>query len=289
MKFFTCFNREEHLESHKRNEGKKLENEFMLKQLYVDKELNRQNQRLIYDDHKQKMSQHTDYNSKNIEVNVAGLPVQYFDTNGNAYLNKMKRIDENFDDIENNVIEFDLTDNFLGFTRLKFLLVCLQLDRERRSNTRLEELTDDQDDGIDEIENANIDFLFESIEKEMKSGLLSEASKPFDSRANILNRQNSNTEAQMKSMPPVKCLNESQATETSTACRICFIFKTYETHETFNHDCLFFLFEKQGSLDRGRENIELQERELMQRVYEIRKTIALEGRNKVKGNNLTHD
>ena len=37
------------------------------------------------------------------------------------------------------------------------------------------------------------------------------------------------------------------------------------------------------SLDRGRENIESQERETMKRVYELRKTIALENRKK---NNL---
>jgi len=37
------------------------------------------------------------------------------------------------------------------------------------------------------------------------------------------------------------------------------------------------------SLDRGRENIENQERETMKRVYELRKTIALENRKK---NNL---
>lgn len=32
------------------------------------------------------------------------------------------------------------------------------------------------------------------------------------------------------------------------------------------------------SLERGRENLESQERELMRRVYDIRKTIALDNR-----------
>ncbi len=34
------------------------------------------------------------------------------------------------------------------------------------------------------------------------------------------------------------------------------------------------------SLDRGRQNIENQEREVMKRVYELRKTLAIENRKK---------
>ncbi len=44
----------------------------------------------------------------------------------------------------------------------------------------------------------------------------------LENRTNILSQQNENVEKRIKNVPQVKCLNESEATDTSTACMINF-------------------------------------------------------------------
>ena len=97
-----------------------------------------------------------------------------------------------------------------------------KLDRDRRAHSQIEELTNDYDDEMNGIENENIDFLFESIEKEMKtnSATTEPHSHQFGNRVNVLNQHNATADRQIKNMPQAKCLNESQATETSSACKL---------------------------------------------------------------------
>lgn len=40
---------------------------------------------------------------KSVQINVAGEPIKYTDSTGFTFMNKMRKIDENFDDIENAV------------------------------------------------------------------------------------------------------------------------------------------------------------------------------------------
>jgi hypothetical protein len=83
------------------NEAKKLENEYLLKQMLWDKQIQlkptfQQFKKSLDDyDHAQKTAQ--------ISVNVAGEPLKLTDSNGFTYMNKMRCIDENFDEIENEV------------------------------------------------------------------------------------------------------------------------------------------------------------------------------------------
>lgn len=97
-----------HLESHKQIEGQKLDNEFILKRMLWDNK-NQQgsnsallNERSTYKDFKDNLSRYESIQN-NFEVNVAGKPTRYTDENGSTYMNKMRKIDENFDEIEKNV------------------------------------------------------------------------------------------------------------------------------------------------------------------------------------------
>lgn len=109
------------MESHKLTEGRKLENEFLLKQMLWE---NQQNNKLYkqsveeYEKRQRKLeemrlkNQRSDYiapqllTDKNMSIKVAGEPLFRTDNRGNTLINKMRYIEENFDDIETLVIDF---------------------------------------------------------------------------------------------------------------------------------------------------------------------------------------
>ena len=94
-----------HIESHKLNEGKKLENEYLLKQMLWDKHNNQMQFKPTFQQFKQTIE---DYNvaqtTAQVNINVAGEPIKYTDAQtGVTFMNKMRKIDENFDEIEDQV------------------------------------------------------------------------------------------------------------------------------------------------------------------------------------------
>ena len=104
--FFSFFNslRDTHIESHKLSEGKKLENEYLLKQMLWDKQYNQTQFKPTFQQFKKSLDDFDDaQQAAQFSVNVAGEPIKCTDSNGFMYLNKMRCIDENFDEIENKV------------------------------------------------------------------------------------------------------------------------------------------------------------------------------------------
>ena len=105
--------RENHLESHKVNENRKLENEYMMKQMFWDnnkmyKETVEEYERKQKNLQQQRLKQQQQFNSQfqtdqPLKINVAGEPAVKVDRRGNTFFNKMKQIDENFDDIQSMV------------------------------------------------------------------------------------------------------------------------------------------------------------------------------------------
>lgn len=113
--------RDAHLESHKMSEGKKLQNEYMLKQMLWDKAVNskqnnyyKQNvmeyerrnmlvgQQLLSE--QQRSFDRSNVNSSKInKITVGGEPTVVKDRDGHTIFNKMKKIDENFDEINNSI------------------------------------------------------------------------------------------------------------------------------------------------------------------------------------------
>jgi len=104
--------REQHLESHKLNEGRKLENEYLLKQMLWDNKLHYKQSVEEYE-RKQKHLEQLRFQKQQhqqqiinsefkdpMKILVAGEPVITQDKRGNNIFNKMKKIDENFDDIQ---------------------------------------------------------------------------------------------------------------------------------------------------------------------------------------------
>jgi hypothetical protein len=114
-----------HLESHKQIEGQKLDNEFILKKMLWDNKNQKGsnsvalNERSTFKDFKDNLSRYESIQNK-FEINVAGKPTRYTDENGSTYVNKMRKIEENFDDLEHHVIIIKLNVNFF----LKVLFVC---------------------------------------------------------------------------------------------------------------------------------------------------------------------
>ena len=98
------------MESHKLNENKKLENEYILKQMFWDN--NKMYKESVEEyEKKQKnlelmrLQQQQQFNaqfepSKPMKISVGGEPAVQFDKRGNTMYNKMKQIDENFEDIQ---------------------------------------------------------------------------------------------------------------------------------------------------------------------------------------------
>ena len=73
------------METHKENEGRKLESEYILKQLLWDKKHNIQvtnnNKINTFEQFKQALDEYDDA-QENIEINVAGEPLQTVDSKG---------------------------------------------------------------------------------------------------------------------------------------------------------------------------------------------------------------
>lgn len=92
--------RDAHLEGHKLTEGRKLENEYILRQMAC----NGFPQPKVgnFEKFKENM-QNFDRSQTNTEINVAGRPLHYTNAKGIEFFNKMKKIDENFEDIEQKV------------------------------------------------------------------------------------------------------------------------------------------------------------------------------------------
>ncbi len=100
--------REAHLESHKLTEGRKLENEFILKQMLWDTNRNRMYKQSV-EEYERKQTELEEMrlrkqqellNSQKMPISVAGEPLVSTDKHGNKMFNKMRAIDENFDDLE---------------------------------------------------------------------------------------------------------------------------------------------------------------------------------------------
>lgn len=111
--------REAHLEGHKLIEGRKLENEYILKQMIWDANHNKNHYKESVEEYekrqkcleqmrlkKQQEQGKGVENGQNIVISVAGEPLVSTDKKGNTLLNKMRQIDENFDDIQDIVSEF---------------------------------------------------------------------------------------------------------------------------------------------------------------------------------------
>ena len=103
------------MESHKLTEGRKLENEYLLKQMLWDANHNKnaykesveeyekkqrilEQQRLLKQQEQLMPALRT---SQNMPISVAGEPLVSVDKKGNTLFNKMQRIEENFEDIQN--------------------------------------------------------------------------------------------------------------------------------------------------------------------------------------------
>ncbi len=107
--FYIIIIREIHLESHKMNENRKLENEYMLKQMFWDnnkmykesvEEYERKQKHLEQLRAKQHQQFSAQYQTDPMKICVAGEPAFQVDSRGNTLFNKMRQIDENFDDIQ---------------------------------------------------------------------------------------------------------------------------------------------------------------------------------------------
>jgi len=101
--------RELHLESHKQNENRKIESEFMLKKMFYDN--NRMYKESVEEyERKQKTIEEMNRlkllsSQQGLKVSVAGEPAFQKDLRGNILYNKMRQIDENFDDIQNMLLK----------------------------------------------------------------------------------------------------------------------------------------------------------------------------------------
>jgi hypothetical protein len=107
--------RETHLEAHKLVEGRKLENEYILKQMVWDANHNNKMYKESVEEYERKQRYLEQQRLKkqqenlmpslridqNIPISVAGEPLISVDKKGHTLLNKMQRIEENFEDIQN--------------------------------------------------------------------------------------------------------------------------------------------------------------------------------------------
>lgn len=177
--------REEHLESHKLNEGRKLENEYMLKQLLWDNRLQYKESVEEYERKQKNLAQlrlqSQQKSNLNVEpikepmrILVAGEPVVTQDKRGNNIFNKMRKIDENFEDIQT-------------------MLSKAKLRGDQNESEFIE----------DELTEANL----KDIENEL-----------IENRATALIRSNSNEQecSHENALKKNACLNESEA---STICK----------------------------------------------------------------------
>jgi hypothetical protein len=140
--------REVHLESHKLTEGRKLESEYMFKQLLWEKAQNQMNNKMYKQSvdeyekrqrhlenvrlrNQQAQSGHAKISSEDVDaarIMVGGEPVLASDKHGHVLFNKMKKIDENFDEIQNIVrmkksndfrrLKIEISSYFYVFSRL---------------------------------------------------------------------------------------------------------------------------------------------------------------------------
>lgn len=171
--------REEHLESHKLNEGRKLENEYLIKQMLWDNKVQykesveeyERKQKSLEQMRLQKQQQTYEQVREPMRILVAGEPVVQQDTRGNNIFNKMKKIDENFEDIQT------------------------MLQRSKQKSV------------ANETEYADEDLTEENF-KEIENELIA-------NRANALIRSNDQKDSSKNN-----CLNESEATNTSSICNI---------------------------------------------------------------------
>ena len=111
--------REAHLEAHKLTEGRKLENEYVLKQMVWDAARTNKMYRESVEEYESrqrhleqqrlKRQQESAMPSLRMEqsmpISVAGEPLVSVDKRGHTLVNKMQRIEENFDDIQNILIK----------------------------------------------------------------------------------------------------------------------------------------------------------------------------------------
>ena len=120
--------REVHLESHKLNENRKLESEYMLKQMFWDNnkmykesveeyEKKQKNLELMRLKEQQQFNSQFQTNQP-MKISVAGEPAVQVDRRGNALFNKMRQIDENFTDIQNMVRI--IWDKLFGKEKIKY-------------------------------------------------------------------------------------------------------------------------------------------------------------------------
>ncbi len=103
------------MESHKLIEGRKLENEYILKQMMWDANHNKNAYKESVEEYEkkqrnleqQRLKNQQDQimpllkHAQNMPISVAGEPLVSVDKKGNTLFNKMQRIEENFDDIQN--------------------------------------------------------------------------------------------------------------------------------------------------------------------------------------------
>ena len=180
--------RDIHLESHKLNEGRKLENEYMIKQLLWDNRLQYKESVEEYEKKQkhlelmrlQKQSQNcSELIREPVQVLVAGEPIQRQDIRGNNIFNKMKKIDENFEDIK------------------------LKLNNKAKTSKSVAIDLTAEDFG--EVTEDN----FKDIENELIANRADALMRPIDNDQETNEKKNN-------------CLNES---ETSTICKLYHIFK----------------------------------------------------------------
>ena len=100
------------------NEGRKLESEYMLKQMLWDTNHNKQFKESVeeYEKRQIKLEQQrlqkqkelaAQYNLNHpVKISVAGEPLVSLDNKGNTLINRMKKIDENFEVIQSTVSQF---------------------------------------------------------------------------------------------------------------------------------------------------------------------------------------
>ena len=113
--------RDAHLESHKLIESRKLENEYLLKELWDRQHNTSKLYKQSVDEYEKRQTglerirvarQHSEFTAniscpradQSVSINVAGEPLVSTDRRGKKLLNKMKMIDENYADIETMVI-----------------------------------------------------------------------------------------------------------------------------------------------------------------------------------------
>jgi hypothetical protein len=170
------------------NEGRKLENEYLLKQMLWDKQNIQTQFKPTFQQYKKSIEDYDDVqNNVQVNVNVAGEPVKYTDSYGVTFMNTMRKIDENFDEIENK----------LSVNRQQSAVVS--------GNSKINENFQSNDDGSD--------FDINDVENEIMRNF----SGSFNNRNALttVNVSNSIGNQMNSNKNQSKCLNETESTSTT--------------------------------------------------------------------------